>query len=182
MRVMRAWHACPRWNIALGAAAKCGSTTLARLVADNDICKAADPRLVRVGRSDVPKGLETVAVIRHPVDRFASLYANIQQRHRSRNNYYAQFEGLGPSAVLDRIIECGIENEFHTQRQCLALGEYATGVRLEAFGRWFAARFPDAVPPQHLNESRQVDIDDRTAERVLSWYARDFKLWEAAHA
>jgi hypothetical protein len=179
---MRCWHLCPDRGIALGAAAKCGSTALTKLV------KANEPNAtgVRMGWSDVPQGFETVAVVRHPIDRFASLYANIQERPRSRWNFYAQFEGLSPWYCFDKLLEVdnSLTYDFHFQAQSLCLGpRLDVVVRLEHFAGWWIGRYPDSVAPEQLNMTRnRVELDDRTQDRVMNRYRDDLALWERAYA
>jgi hypothetical protein len=140
----------------------------------------------RYGREDwsmVPRSYRQVFIVRHPVDRFASLYANIQQRKREPANFYKQLEGLDPWSCFDQLLELSpdLDYDFHFQPQHYAVGvlepEY---VRLEDFERWVARELPAAIKPERLNESRPVDIDEDTAARVAHRYQQDLTLWENA--
>lgn len=183
---MKAWHICPKWGIALGAAAKCGSTMLAKFVQDNRAgrLQLPDARHARECWSMIGNSMRRVAIVRHPVKRFASLVANIQQRAREHGNFYKQFEGMTPADMLDRMLEVGLEYEFHMQPQVLQLGpKVDQAVNIESFADWCAQNLPyPVVPPGVENASTPVEIDARTAERVCVAYASDLRLWENAWA
>lgn len=185
MRVMRAWHICPKWEMAFGAAAKCGSTMLANWVAANGAHRlnVPDARHGRECWSIIPEDYERVAIVRHPVDRFASLYANVQQRKRSDQNFYKQLEGKSPWDFFDRLLELSNDllYDFHFQPQALCLGPHVdTAIRLESFAEWVNSCMPDVRRPKQVNESKPVEIDDKTAARVLNRYRDDLALWEGA--
>lgn len=182
---MKVWYICPKWQLALGAGAKCGSTMLAKFVQANKAARmpTADPRHGRECWSMIGPSMPRIAIVRHPVDRFASLVANIQQRAREHGNFYKQFEGMTPADMLDRMLEVGLEYEFHMQPQVLQLGpKIDQAVDLVHFKAWCEQHLPQHVAPTVENASDPVDIDARTAERVCEAYAADFALWERAWA
>lgn len=186
---MRAWQICPKWDMAFGAAAKCGSTMLARLVETNGARRlnVPDARQGRECWSVVPKSYRSVFLVRDPVARFASLYANIQQRKREPMNFYKQFEGLSPWDCFDKLLQASpdLMYDVHFQPQYLSVGilrpEY---VRLEDFEAWWPLHGPaGAIGPKKANASaKTVAIDDKTAERVREQYKQDQSLWERSWA
>lgn len=188
MRVMKAWHICPKWDLALGAGAKAGSTMLAKFVQANKVARLplADQRYGRECWSMIGPTMRRVAIVRHPVDRFASLYANIQQRPREPMNFYKQLEGLSPWDCFDKLIQLSpdLTYDFHFQPQTLQLGpKIDLAVRLEDFSVWVAQALPSTVvQPTRENTSTPVEIDDRTAARVKNRYRDDLRLWEKAWA
>jgi hypothetical protein len=185
-RVMRAWQICPTWSLALGAAAKCGSTMLAAFVGANKARRLNVPD-ARYGREDwsvIPGSYRRLLIVRHPVERFASLYANIQQRKREPANFYKQLEGLSPWDCFDKLLTLSpdLSYDFHFQPQYLVAGPREPElVRLEHFESWVAAELPSAFPPKRANESQPVEIDEKTAARVCNRYREDLNLWEKAH-
>jgi hypothetical protein len=123
-------------------------------------------------------------IIRHPAERFASLYANIQQRQREPMNFYKQLEGLSPWDCFDKLIQLspGLSYDFHFQPQSSIIPARPVHfVRLEDFAGWVAQSLPNAVPPKVLNASdTAVAIDDKTRDRVINRYKADFEFWEQA--
>lgn len=193
---MRAWQICPKWQMAIGAAAKCGSTMLADLVQANSARRlnVPDARQGRECWSMVPKSYRKVFVVRHPVSRFLSLYANIAQRKREPMNFYKQLEGLSPWDCFDKLIQLSpdLMYDVHFQPQHVAAGHQPEGaseveyVRLESFRDWWKEQMPDTIQPRAgLNASVPVDLrllDDKTAARVKKRYEFDLGLWEKAWA
>ena len=185
---MQCWHIIPSWSAALGAAAKCGSTMLAKLVQGRHRLSVADARHGRECWSVIPREYLRVAIIRHPVDRFASLYANIQQRKREPANFYKQLEGLSPWDCFGKLIQLSpdLTYEFHFQPQHLCLGpaeKIDCFVRLEHFNEWWANNAPEparAATPLRTNESLPVEIDEKTEDRICNRYREDLALWEQA--
>lgn len=189
MRVMRAWQICPKWSMALGAAAKCGSTMLARLVQANSARRlnVPDARQGRECWSVVPNTYRKVFIVRHPVDRFFSLYSNVQQRPREATNFYKQLEDLNPTRFLDRLLELSpdLTYDFHFQPQALAAGALNLElVRLEAFEEWWQKRGPQgSIPPKKANESDPEEYAEAKiylAARLADLYRDDLAMWERA--
>src|SRR3990167_398564 len=187
-RLMRSWHIVPKWDVALGAAAKCGSTMLATLVQGHHRIPVADARHGRECWSVIPAGMYRVAIVRNPVDRFASLYANIQQLKREPANFYKQLEGLSPWDCFDELIQLSpdLTYEFHFQPQHLCLGpgeKIDRFVRLEHFTNLWANNAPAparGATPLQINESMPVEIDEKTEDRICNRYREDLALWENA--
>lgn len=192
-RMMRAWHIMPKFGVALGAAAKCGSTMLAKMVQGNHRLPVADARHGRECWSLIPLGCYRVAIVRDPVSRFGSLYANIQQRKRSDQNFYKQLEGLSPWDCFDKLIKLSpdLTYDFHFQPQHLCLGpegKIDRFVRLEHFTEWWKNNAPTELLRSwgdkigKYNESKPVAVDEKTADRVRNRYREDQALWEKAWA
>ena len=176
--------------MALGAAAKCGSTTLAHLVVENNagVLVLHDARYNRKCWSLVPKGYRQIGVVRHPVARFWSLYENVQSRKRSASNFYAQFEGKSPLQLLDAI-SADLDYDFHFQpqgriglnRPCVEL------VRLEALNEWWDKNRPEGatgMPAANQGGGLAPADHDTTAvvaPLVCELYADDYALWERAY-
>lgn len=181
MRVMRAWHICPKYGTAFGAAAKCGSTMLADLIQRNVAHRlpVADARHGRECWSVIPQSYRRVMIVRDPVSRFESLLTNIRERKRDPNNYFSQFEGLDPAETLAAMLENGLDHDFHTQPQVRIKppGDVIL-VRLEAFADWWKASYPDEQQPKRLNESKSVGrLSPFVADLVESAYAADMDLY-----
>jgi hypothetical protein len=182
---MRAWHVCPSLGLTIGAAAKCGSSTLSALMEGKhwlaDQGKVAD--YSRVYAEQTPKHYRTVMVVRDPVARFLSLYANIQQRERSKQNFYAQFEQKEPFDVLLGLNDKGLDYDFHCQPQyrILPAKREVEYVRLEDLGAWWTANYPHTDQPTKENQSEPLgELDYKTATLVKKLYRQDLELWEKA--
>lgn len=193
MRVMRGWLISPKWNLAIGAAAKCGSTSLAQLFRRNSALRlnVPDARHGRECWSVVPKSYRRVGVIRHPVPRFLSLWHNVQERKRGgANNFYNQFVGKSPEELLDGIEKAGLDYEFHFQPQYrIGFEELeAEMVRLVDLNAWWELNRPagaTGMPVENTSVGHVPDADtlaDPIADRVCALYERDLRLWESAWA
>jgi hypothetical protein len=191
MRVMRGWLISPKWELAMGAAAKCGSTSLAQLFKANAALRLNVPD-ARHGREDwsmVPRSYRIVGVVRHPVPRFLSLWHNVQERKRGgANNFYNQFVGHGPEALLEGIQKAGLEYEFHFQPQYL-IGHEQLGaelVRLMNLNDWWVQNAPagaTGMPVENKSIGHSPDADTLAhplAPAICQLYARDLDLWERA--
>ena len=185
---MRAWTVCPKWRMALGAAAKCGSTTISQLtIADRKFPGKRE----RNGREDwtaVPtRGYRVVGIVRHPVARFWSLFGNIQARFRGAHNLYKQLEGRDPHYVLDTF-ERDLDYDFHYQPQYrigLLDSPKTELVRLESLDIWWSVNRPEgapAMPRANRGEGGLAPADDYLATRIGELYAADLALWERAYA
>ena len=135
--------------------------------------------------SHIPNGYRQVGVVRHPVDRFYSLYQNIQDRRRGRNNFYAQLEGKTPTEVFEKLLEYGLDYDFHFQPQ-IRIGltrPQVELIRLENLDSWWQENKPEGATPM-LVANRGSGLaparDPALEERIREAYADDLKLWERA--
>jgi len=190
MRTLRAWNLFPAWKLAFGAAAKCGSTSLVNLCARENHGELAEWRRRRVYFEEIPHHYRRVAVVRHPLARFKSLYVNIQERPRSKKNFYAALEGREPEQLLDAIKQAGLDYDIHFQPQVSIGVENAdTVVRLEEFDNWWRFVNPygrlgavhgvgkcnaSSTPSEDVELSRETELE------ILRLYARDLEVWELA--
>jgi len=181
--MMRAWHLIPEKQMAIGAAAKCGSTSLRKVIQGSEELGCSIDQ-ERVPETAIPKGYTRIGIVRHPVARYYSLWNNVQERPRSRQNYYAQFEGKDPEEMLDGILRVGLDHDVHTQPQYLIGLEKATAlVRLENLGAWWEKVMGTEFP--HRNASKGLAMynsQDSLSKRVLGVYPTDYTFWEEADA
>lgn len=189
---MRAWHICPKWQMAIGAAAKCGSTMLADLVYKNrahriSVQGLSGIRSARQGRecwSTIPAYYRVVMIVRDPIIRFASLLANIKERKRSDTNFYKQFEGLSTLEAARLLEKVGTEHDIHVHPQSSVAprGREFETVKLEWFDKWWGLEFPDAAQPERLNPSQNLpEIEYPEAWNIVNdLYKDDVEVWQNA--
>ena len=179
-RVMRAWHLIPDRKLAIGASAKCGSTALkTELTGDTQLGCVLDGH--RVDFSGIPVGYHKVGIVRHPVARQRSLYANIQERERTPTNFYKQFEGKSQWDVFDGIIQAGLGYDVHFHPQWwIGLKNADELVPLEDLSNWWEETFGYMLPVKNDSKGHYPE-DPETDARVLSRYQTDLRLWERAN-
>lgn len=177
---MRAWWLDPERNIALGTSAKAGSTSLRKAVTgSNALGCAADSE--RIYFDAIPAGYRKIGFIRHPVDRFYSLYRNIQERKRSPRNFYAQFEGKTPWDTFDGIVQAGLDYDIHFHPQhWIGLNEVDQLIRLDDVPEWWYNEFGEEFPHRNASAKTSGREDERVAARVRRRYQTDLELWERA--
>lgn len=189
-RVMRCWLPTKSWGLALGAAAKCGSTSLREAVLDNGqnhLAYGKPAQNHRTDFSEIRKHFRTIGVVRHPVERFYSLYSNVQERFegRSDQNFYKQFEGERPGELFEAIL-ADPDKDFHFQPQHrIGLGDADEVIRLEDLSTWWSYVLPDAKPIKDLNSSEYTwrspaSRDTRLEAEICELYSTDLILWEGA--
>lgn len=117
-----------------------------------------------------------VFIVRHPLDRFLSLWRN---KCRDYGGGVA-VEGFTMEQLFERI-QNGTE-DGHWQRQVDWLGKWrkeAELIRLESVPAWWYENMQAEFP--HENRSAPYDkISDELRDKVLAHYAEDVLLYEAA--
>lgn len=161
MRPFRAWIVRPDYAIA--ASAKCGSQSL--------LAYYNLEKFDRFAEEEVPAKLPKIGIVRNPIDRFWSLYANIQDRKRSHKNFYAQLEGKSPVEVF-KALEHNWLHDIHYHPQ------YLIGLKSADY----LIRLEDSIFLPHKNSSENSYREHIVGleNRIRSAYADDFRLWEQA--
>lgn len=131
---------------------------------------------IRIAPNHMKNFRRKVFVVRHPLDRFLSLWRN---KCRDRGSGVA-VEGFTMRQLFERIVT-GPEDE-HWTRQVDMLGKYrkeAELIRLEALPEWWWQNMQAELP--HENRTAPYDeIDDDLRDMVLDYYAEDVALYELA--
>jgi len=117
-----------------------------------------------------------VFIVRHPLDRFLSLWRNKCRDYGSGT----AVEGLTMEQLYQRIID-GAPDE-HWTRQVDMLGKHrksAELVRLDSLPGWWYTHMLAEFP--HENKTAPYDkIDTALRDKVLDHYAEDVNLYDAA--
>lgn len=168
------WFATTEWPLAFGAAPKAGSSSIRRAVVQEgkDYYKV-DPR----------KYARRLFLVRHPVDRFKSLWKNkcrdggkIMLVKRLAQH---PITGLSPSELFEYIQEH--KNYHWASQSCLLDNIEAELVRLENMGEWWDAWPHSTLRYPHTNRTEgDVEVDDTLLLRLEDYYAEDMKLYEDA--
>jgi hypothetical protein len=131
---------------------------------------------IRIPVNHMKKFPNKVFIVRHPLDRFLSLWRN---KARDRGQGVA-VEGFTMEQLFERI-KTGVPDE-HWVRQVEMLGRHrkdAKLVRLEDLPAWWWENMQAEFP--HENQTAPYDeIDPALREQVLEYYADDVRLYDAA--
>ena len=116
-----------------------------------------------------------VFVVRHPVERFKSLWRSKCRDHESGPGV----ERLGKEELFARI-QAGPVDE-HWQRQVELIAEFpdAELVRLEDMPAWWSENMGGDYPHEHITKPDDDFAPDLVA-RVLEYYADDVRLYNGA--
>ncbi len=156
-------------RIAVGVPFKNGYTSVKKVL--------NGPRgAIRIQPNHMKNFTRKVFIVRHPLDRFLSLWRNKCRDHGSG----AGVEGLTMDELWQRI-QNGQPDE-HWTRQVDMLGKYrrdAELVRLESAPEWWWQNMQAEFP--RMNQSDNYDeISPELREQVLDYYADDVELYNAA--
>ena len=188
IRVMRGWQDCQVWKIAIGCAAKCGTTSLARMAFESRARRIipigwSGMRQQRIDFSLIPKGYYKIGVVRHPLDRFYSLVMNIRERTRGKNNFYKQCEGLDVAGIWE-IISKDLDYDYHFQPQYrVGIDKADVLVKLDHLNEWWDSNKPKGardMPIENSSSGKGVEPQKEVMASVLKAYETDLKLWERA--
>ena len=183
MRTPPAWLHFPTWNFVIGAHNKCGSTTLL----DNfcTVHQAPPRRYERLRWEELPSGVRRIGVIRHPSQRFYSLYNEISngQLGRGPGSLYQQMRGMSEWDVLAKIHELGLDYDAHFQPQS-RIGLFHRGVDLvplpDLDGWWQKHTGRELIHYRDRSQGKPWPVDSDVERRLKELYPSDFMLWERA--
>lgn len=158
---MSQWFNWVKPQISLGTSQKVGFGTLNK----------AKNQLGMLKR-DHPLYEERYWFVRHPLDRFKSLYKYIQTMADLPR--LVALRRRTPYELLEHI-EHHWGEDTHWRSQTDHLGQFrADIVPLEDM----ALILPDTVRRKNVTHSESVELDSRTIDKVLELYEQDLQLWQ----
>lgn len=193
----RAWFVFEPWRLAIGAAPKVGTRSIALTIAQHLFpgipYEAITPgKLRRVGAKlglqrisaselgVIPEGFHRLGVVREPLERFGSLW-RCQIRDRTAGVLGAErFSEIKTPKDLMAVIEQHPNANAHWCHQYPLLRQADELVRLEDLGEWWTGFFgPDGSKLQQVNTTAgSTPITPELEHRVLTHYAKDERLYE----
>jgi len=167
------WFYFKEENFSLGISLKCGTASIKQFVWMNeqaDNITSIEPRQV----TD-----DAYFVVRHPLDRFCSLWKN-KCRDNGSSRYKKLFADMSPVDLMD-FIDSGVK-EIHLEQQNTLLNkgnQSAKLIPLEMLEYWWKQSGLGELGRFNTSEG-DVDIDDELKERILTYYADDLTLYHKA--
>lgn len=168
----RVWAYIPDFDVTVGIAPKCGSSSWYALLRDNEYLyyKAPQP------------SEDSVFVVRHPIERFISLWKN-KCRNGSRisivdydDPYWAA--GWSIDDLLD-VMETKLFNHHWWPQSDYEKGLSKKLIPLEEFSDWAEKTGFGKLPHRNKTEGT-VELTDEQYRRVSAYYIDDIKLYERA--
>lgn len=165
------WFVVPDWNITIAAAPKVGSSALKQFFHMNEM---DDVRMVN--RYDVNPNADIYFVVRHPHDRFASLW---KSKCRDKANILdKRVHDMTPDELMAHI-EAG-NKDVHWTPQTTLLGDFnATLIPLEQLGDWFRDRNYGELG-MFNNTEGVMPLSEELHVKICNFYAEDFLLYARA--
>ena len=179
---MKFIHVTP-WNLAIAMTPKCGSTSIYQAIHDEFNCTdvRCGDKFDSLSTAQVPAFLPVLFVVRHPLDRFLSIW-----RQRTLPQYESAsgktLLGLTPKQLWDG----RDKGDDHWKSQTSLLGglrEQATIVRLEDLSVYWQHMTPSKVELPHVNITLPywpAELDRKFIGKIETYYADDIELYNGA--
>ena len=160
----------PQWNLTIAAPPKAGSSTLKQFFYMNEIdCTYVPHKEVRG---------PLYFVVRHPLDRFVSLWKGKCRDKRSIAR--REVHGMTLEELMD-YIESGA-TDVHWTPQTKLVGDLdATFIPLESLNWWWHQSGLGSLGTFNTTEG-DIEVSDDLRQRVLSFYADDIELYHKAQS
>jgi hypothetical protein len=162
---LRFWWNFHRTGVSVGAVPKCGNTTI----------KRAAQAAKRAPRTEFPQLETRYFIVRDPISRFQSFFANkIAQRGIRGTVDYSQY-GRTPAEVFRSIVEGKIPSDAHWVPQTVLLGdEKATLVPLKDLSVLTTGYHENAT------NSEDFRLGNILEGEILKFYRQDALLYQMA--
>lgn len=167
---LRQWHYAPKLGLSIGAAPKCGSASIRDALSGCEV----QTQVVGAGRR--------IWVVRHPVDRFISLWKN-----KCRDGHKLQYRG-NRYFVKDWTLEALLSfiesnpqppNHNWAQQHQLEGGHDSTLIALEHLNEWWEEQGFGIMPVSNPSAG-DVEISDAIRGRIIKHYVCDMNLYAEA--
>lgn len=161
-------------NFFLGASPKCGTSSIKQFIKMHQMVDS----FVHLKWWQV--GAPVYFVVRHPLDRFCSLWRS-KCRDARFSRHHDVIAGITPTELMN-FIDTGVK-DVHWATQTFLLDTDNTRnaklIPLEMFGFWWKQSGLGELGKYHATEG-DVDIDDDLKARILTHYAEDVELYHKA--
>ena len=164
------WKQVPAWDIAFGVPPKNGTQSLKLALKDQDVLYRQGP----------PPGRK-VFVVRHPIERFNSLW-----RDKCKGKYPSvstglPIHGMGVEQLAEYIFS-GVNDNHHWRPQARLLGDAdAELVALPQFAEWWGEQgFPVPLTQEHTSGNDVVRMRSETMRALRAYYIDDIALYRRA--
>ena len=161
----KAWYYVPEWELTIGVAPKCGTRTIYKLLENVNFYSAPNP------------DIRPVFIVRHPVERFSSLWkqkCRDGRRISTIDNPSNYAKDWSIDELLDHI-ERGLWNHHWAPQSVFEMGAAEELVPLEKLNQWLHDE--GLGPPTHLNQTvGEVQLTDDQYRRVVEYYIDDVRL------
>ena len=173
----------PKWNLAIACTPKCGSTSIYQAIHDEFNCTDdhCGDKFENLSPNQVPTFLPVLFVVRHPLDRFLSIW-----RQRTLPGYQSAsgkaLHGLTPKQLW----EGRDKGDDHWKSQTQLLGvqrEQATIVRLEDLSIYWRHMTPSRIELPRMNVTLAhwpAQLDRRLVKKIEKYYADDIEMYNGA--
>ena len=158
-------------NFSFAAAAKCGTASIKQFIWMNE----QEETFVAI--QDHQVGGPTYFVVRHPLDRFCSLWRG-KCRDKGRSRHRDTIKEMSPTELMD-YVETGIKDVHWTPQVDLLNEHEADLIPLEMLGFWWKQSGLGSLGNFNTTDG-DVEISDELKERILTYYAEDLELYHKA--
>ena len=171
----------PAWDITFGVPPKCGSSSVHAALQEAFGCEnlvyCDNVRLLKTP----PEGAPLVFVVRHPLDRFKSLWKNKCRDNGKLAGHGTNLFGLTPAELFDYI--SGHHNHHWTPQSellgILATSMYTDIVALEDLTQYCVDNVPYMPPVSVYNKTNGVvELSVALEQEITDYYADDVTLYE----
>lgn len=178
----------PTESRVLSVPPKCGSSAVYFALEASFTRPLADsPDDVQIFKAKlIPKDALVTFVVRHPIDRFRSLWRNKCRDGGRLKGFGSGLKGLSPEKLFELIQHA---DNHHWIRQAELYREipYTHSppeiVRLENLSNWWAENLPHFAPLVPKNTTGEIDTPYLSLElraALDEWYAEDTAMWRQA--
>lgn len=165
------WFVVPEWDIVIAVSPKCGSSSFKQFFYMHEM---ENVQMIR--RYEVNPNSEIYFVVRHPLDRFISLWKS-KCRDRARIMDTSVY-GMTQQELMDHILAG--RRDVHWTPQTTLLGDVkATLIPLENLNQWWSDSGYGALCRFNSTDG-EVMLSDELKNRILTFYADDVMLYDRA--
>jgi hypothetical protein len=172
--ISHAWFYFRDYGFTLMTPTKCGSATMRQFIWMNELEDRID--VLKQHQVDSTKCGRAYVVVRHPIERFKSLWRSKCVRRDNLKD--KRVYGFTPEELMSHI-EDGAK-DVHWTKQVDTIGKLdVTLIPLAMLGFWWKQSGLGQLQRFNTTEG-EVEIDQSLKKRILTWYAEDVILHNKA--
>ena len=164
------WWNIPGWGVSIGTSPKAALSSIRDTLLP-----------LGIERAEYPGIIPAIWIVRHPIDRFMSLFHDkVARRGPLKDGHKAIIDGMSPKQLFQYITRPNNDNHHWTPQAKLAGDNYTHLLPIEYLAAWWKSQGHVKLLARNVS-GLETEISQELEQDILDHYSDDVLLYQLAH-